>query len=214
MLRVSEAQVQVCKKSYLHIRKGWKAFKSLHPCENMRVFPEVRRISYVDVLKHVILGFLLLIGLALPIYVVMGGLPSNIWIVALGVLVFMYIDVTGIDGGAVYALARLIGSNADYDDHVSYIALWKPYVFALQAIGIVVAATNAFWGLTMYYTFIAVELVYFGATFRLVHRFDWKRTAIMLLAIILVMVPTFLTSANTTTMIELAKGRIKGAGLL
>ncbi len=180
----------------------------------MRVFPEVRRIPYMDVLKHVIFGFLLLIGLALPIYVVMGGLPSNIWIVALGVLVFMYIDVTGIDGGAVYALARLIGSNADYDDHVSYVARWKPYVFALQAIGIVVAAINAFWGITMYYTFIAVELVYFGATFRLVHRFDWKRTAIMLLAIILVMVPTFLTSANTTTMIELAKGRIKGAGLL
>gem|GEM_PF-4556220 len=143
-----------------------------------------------------------------------GEIPSNIWIVAMGVLVFMFIDVTGIDGGAVYALTRLLGSNADYDDHVSYVARWKPYVFALQAMGIVVATIHPLLGLAIYYTFIAVELIYFGATFRLVHRLDWKRTAAMLLVILAVMMPTFLTATDTTTMIELAKGRIKGTGLL
>ncbi len=180
----------------------------------MRAFPEVGRITYIDLLKHVVFGFLLLIGLATPAYIANGGIPTNVWIAALGVLVFMFIDVTGIDGGAVYALARIIGSNADYDDHVSYIARWKPYIFALQASGIVVATVSMFWGLVIYYTFIAVELIYFGATFRLVHRFDWGRTAIMLLAILAVMIPAFLTPTNTTAMIELAEGKIKAAGLL
>ncbi len=214
MLRVSKAQVQIRKQSNLHVTKWCKAFKSLPPGNTMRAVPEVRRIPYTDVLKHVILGFLLLVGLAMPIYLTRGSIPSNIWIVALGVLVFMFIDVTGIDGGAVYALTRLLGSHADYDDHVSYVARWKPYVFALQALGIVVATINVSWGLAIYYAFIIVELVYFGATFRLVHRFDWVKTAAMLLIIFAVMAPTFLAATDTTTMIELAEGRIKATGLL
>jgi len=214
VLSVSKAKVQVRKQGYLHVTKWCKAFKSLPPSNNMRFIPEVRRISYADVVKHVVLGFLLLIVLALPAYAVRGAIPPNIWIVGLGVLIFMFIDVTGLDGGAVYALARLLGSEANYDDHVSFVARWKPYVFALQATGIVIATLNATWGLAVYYTFIAVELIYFGATFRLVHGFSWGKTVAMLLIILAVMAPTFLTPSDITAMVGLAEGKIKAAAVL
>ncbi|NPA76788.1 MAG: hypothetical protein GXN93_03480 [Candidatus Diapherotrites archaeon] len=174
----------------------------------MGILPEVGRIGYGKIIQHIVQGFAVLVIASAIIFVAEGTAPRNLLLTGLAVLLFMYVDVLGLDGGAVYGLARLLGSQADYDDHVSYIARWKPYVFAVQALGIVMFAYSISAGIYLYYAFIGVELCYFWVTLRRVHRLDTAKTLLIIGAIIAVMAPAFLSSQSLTTMSEVARGNL------
>ncbi|MDN5358676.1 MAG: hypothetical protein PWP76_519 [Candidatus Diapherotrites archaeon] len=105
---------------------------------------------------------------------------------------FFYVDIFGIDGGSVYALAKIVGGRAGFEKHVGFVSWWKPPILVLQVLGILLGVAHPA-GIVMYYVFIAAELAMFWVTFRKIHRLSAWKSALLVAAILAVMIPAFLT---------------------
>lgn len=140
--------------------------------------------------KRVILwyGVMLLVGLTLAWFLDVKISPE---VVIAGAL-FFYVDIFGIDGGAVYGLAKIVGGRASYERHVAFISWWKLPVLVLQTIGLLIYMRHS-WGVLVYYAFVAAELVMFWITLREIHKLPAWRAALILALITAIMVPFFLT---------------------
>jgi len=142
--------------------------------------------------KRVIIwyGVMLIVGLTLAWLL---GMHVDPKILVAGAL-FFYVDIFGIDGGAVYGLAKILGGRASYERHVGFVSWWKLPVLVLQVIGLLLGKAFA-WGIFWYYAFIAAELIMFWVTFREIHRLNAWRSALLIAILLTVMIPLFLSDA-------------------
>jgi len=118
------------------------------------------------------------------------GLSVDPRLIVIGALVF-YIDVFGIDGGAVYGIAKILGGRASFERHVGFVSWWKPPILALQILGLLLGVKYA-WGVYIYYLFILAELLMFWITFREIHRLNTWKSALLMAILATVMFPAFL----------------------
>ena len=132
-------------------------------------------------------GVMLVTGLSLAWLL---GIHVNPELVVAGA-VFFYVDVFGLDGGAVYGLAKVLGGKASFERHVGFISWWKLPVLVLQVLGLLLA-TAYVWGRVWYYAFIVAELAMFWITFRHIHGLNAWRSALLLAVLLTAMFPAFL----------------------
>ncbi len=140
--------------------------------------------------KRVILwyGVMLVVGLTLAWIL---GMRINPEVLIAGAL-FFYIDIFGIDGGSIYALAKILGGRASYERHVGFVSWWKLPILVLQVVGLILGKAFA-WGTLLYYAFIAAELGMFWVTFREIHKLSAWKSALLVAIILTVMLPLFLS---------------------
>ncbi len=95
------------------------------------------------------------------------------------ITLFYFTDIIGLDGGVVYYVCRLLGTKANFNDHINLVIRWKSPLFISFLISIVLQDL-----FLLIFTQV-IEILLFMITFKKVHKFDTLKS--VLLSIILIL---------------------------
>ncbi|MCD6402807.1 MAG: hypothetical protein J7K98_00585 [Candidatus Aenigmarchaeota archaeon] len=94
----------------------------------------------------------------------------------LGIL-FFYVDIVGLDGGAVYGLAKVFGGKGRFEEHVSTISSWKLPLLVFQLTSLILANSYSIF-FFVFVSLLVVEAFLFILTIKVIHRIEWKKSCL------------------------------------
>lgn len=162
------------------------------------VFKKHDKKSFKGIFIDVVIWYLITLFFSLGLDAIF-GFSLNLSIVVYAFL-FFYIDIFGLDGGSVYGLAKIFGSRAKFDNHISLISFWKLPLLFLQVISILLYR-KYFLGLVLFYFLILVEIAFFYFTMRILHKLDVIRS-LAISVIVLIVLILFITPSEIRAFIN------------
>ncbi len=111
--------------------------------------------------------------------------------------IFFYIDIFGLDGGCIYVFARIFGGSATFEEHVSFLSIWKPPLLIVQ----ILSLTN----FVLLQALAVIEAALFYLTFRKVHNLSIPKSFALSVGILLTIYFFFTNSSAVQFYVDLLR---------